>query len=149
MVQQSGDGEALSVAQFYLGLCPAGGNGRNRVPGNDDCIGVIERAYFRRNFQLNRPIVIDDRGKIQPHPIGPELNGDGSKSARSALNHRKGKLTPGKKRGLLSAQRSNGRLGKNLRDISRLQILQGQSDIQAKIVKEQVERIAAGQRRRE
>src|ERR1700722_4235814 len=44
------------------------------------------------------------------------------------------------------AQRGNGGLGKDLRDISCLEILQGQSDIKTEIVKEQVERVAGNDR---
>ena len=124
MIEQPGDREALSIAQLYLGVRPPGGDRRDGVAGNRNRIGVVERAHLRRHLQLNRPIVIDERREFQLHPVRSKLNGDGGESARGTLNHREGKLAPGEKRRLLSAERSNRRFGEDLCDLLVLKILQ-------------------------
>src|SRR4029453_9001890 len=65
VVDQAGDGERLTIAQFHLRLCPARCQSRNAESFECDAVIEVELAHFRTYLQPNQ-IAGNRRREIQP-----------------------------------------------------------------------------------
>ena len=117
VVEQTGDGEALAALQLDLGLGAAGGDGRNRVSGDVDFVGVVESADFGGDLEVDGAVGEDGGGKVQLDAVGAELNGDRGESAGAALDDRVGEFAAGEEGSFLSADGGDGGFSKDLNDL--------------------------------
>src|ERR1035437_1981943 len=101
VVHRAGDDKALSAVEFDFGLHAARAQGGDGSAGDGDRVGVIQRADFRGNLELNGPAGRDAGQKMDANTELAE--GYGHRVARGAgLNHGKGELAAGHEAGLLT-----------------------------------------------
>src|SRR5271157_2360770 len=144
VVDESGDGEALAILEDHFRLRAPLGKSRDGKTLQCNGVGVIERADFRGDFQIDGALRRDRGGEVELHAEGLEphrdhgsggaagwCGGDGGIRERSARQEA----------GVLAFQADQVRLGQNLEQVALLQRLDGGPDIQVGAEGEQVQQV--------
>jgi len=69
VVEEAGNAEALIALQLDLSFGAAGRYRGNRISGDDNFIAVVEGTDLGSDFELNRPIGENRRGKVHAHAV--------------------------------------------------------------------------------
>jgi hypothetical protein len=91
-------------------------------------LAKVERADFRRNFQMNVSVGHDDRGELQAHAEFLERNRDRRKSG-ARLHDGERELAAGQEAGFLAVDRDQVGLGQNLQQVLGLQRFDDRAEI--------------------
>ena len=141
VVEQSGDAEALPVAQLHFRLRPPGRDGGDGVAGDRNRVGIVERADFRGYLQKDGAIGIHRRRELQLDAIGAKHDRHRGKVAGSPLDDGIRKFAAGKKVAFMPTNCRDTGLGQDLQNIFRFQVCQSHADIELGVVEQKIQRI--------
>src|SRR5580700_9652979 len=143
IIDQTGDHEALSVAQLELGLSLARAQSRDSEARNSQSVGKIESADFGGDDEVNIAVGHDHRGELEPDAKLLEGDGNGGESL-SRLHNGEGKLAAGEEAGFLAVDGDEVGLGQDLEKVLGLERLDHGAQVNIGLKQKQIKNVAEG-----
>ncbi len=144
IVDQAGDDEALAILEFEFGFSFAraeSGDGRTR---NGDGIGEVEGTNLRGDVEVDAAVGLNDGRELEADSEFAKLNRNRGKTGSVWLNYGEGKFAASEEAGFLAIECDEVGLGKNLKEVFRLQGLDDGAEIDLRIKEEEVKEVADG-----